>query len=253
MRKSLLRSEKRGKSMASKRVVMIIVEGPTDDEALGLLFTRFFDQNQVYIQIVHGDITSSRHVNAQNIQNKITDFVKENAKKYAFKQSDIQEVIQITDTDGAFIPDSQVVFDNGRKRPFYTTSQILCAHPDRMIQRNHQKSQNLRRLSALTKIWRQIPYHIFYMSSNLDHVLYNKLNSTNEEKEDNAFYFAKKYKERLEDFIIFMTESDFSVCGDYKASWAFIQEGNRSLERHSNLGILLERHHHQTNTAFNSN
>ena len=104
--------------MASKRVVMIIVEGPTDDEALGLLFTRFFDQNQVYIQIVHGDITSSRHVNAQNIQNKITDFVKENAKKYAFKQSDIQEVIQITDTDGAFIPDSQVVFDNGRKRPF---------------------------------------------------------------------------------------------------------------------------------------
>ena len=78
------------------------------------------------------------------------------------------------------------------------------------------------------------------MSSNLDHVLYNKLNCTDDEKEENAYSFAKHYKNRLEDFISFMTASDFAVMTDYNASWEYIKEDHHSLERNSNLGLYLK-------------
>jgi hypothetical protein len=227
--------------MTSKRVVFVIVEGPSDDEALGLLLTRFFDDNQVYVHIVHGDITSDRTVNPQNISKKITEFVRQYAKSAYLLKSDFQEVIQIVDTDGAFIPDSQVVRDDEKKRPYYTTSQILCANPEQIIQRNHQKSQNLRKISTLSKVWKDIHYRVFYMSSNLDHVLHDKLNCSDEEKENDAHYFAKSYRNRLDEFVLFMTDSEFSVCEDYKASWEFIKQGNHSLERYSNLGILFKK------------
>ena len=36
-----------------------------------------------------------------------------------------------------------------------------------------------------------------------------------------------------------MKGSSFSVCDDYRSSWAFIKTGLHSLERHSNFGIEL--------------
>ena len=79
------------------------------------------------------------------------------------------------------------------------------------------------------------------MSCNLDHVLYDKLNSTDEEKEKDAFSFAKEYGQNIPEFVKFISESSFSVGGSYQESWAFIKEGKHSLERHTNLGICIER------------
>ena len=78
------------------------------------------------------------------------------------------------------------------------------------------------------------------MSCNLDHVLYNKLNSTDEEKERDSFQFAKRYKEKTEEFLSFICESDFSVTGDLKASWDFIKLDLHSLERYTNFGICFK-------------
>ena len=49
------------------------------------------------------------------------------------------------------------------------------------------------------------------MSCNLDHVLYNKRNSTDEEKENDAYAFAKQYKGDRDGFVKFISESSFSV------------------------------------------
>ena len=38
---------------------------------------------------------------------------------------------------------------------------------------------------------------------------------------------------------LFMKESSFSVCDDYRRSWAFIKTELHSLERYSNFGIEL--------------
>ena len=38
-----------------------------------------------------------------------------------------------------------------------------------------------------------------------------------------------------------MITSDFSVIGDYAASWKYIKEDYHSLERHTNLGICFDK------------
>ena len=101
--------------------------------------------------------------------------------------------------------------------------------------------QNVERLASLNKVWVSIPYSVYYMSCNLDHVLYGKLNSSDEDKERDAIAFARKYKDDVPGFIDFMTKSEFSVCDGYKESWKYIQEERHSLERHSNLGIAFTR------------
>lgn len=104
--------------------------------------------------------------------------------------------------------------------------------------RNRQKRDNLNRLTSISQVWK-IPYSVFYMSSNLDHALYGKLNSTDDEKEHDAFYFSMKYKNNLPLFIQFISESEFSVCNDYNESWRFIKGALHSLERHTNLGLCF--------------
>lgn len=40
-----MRFERQVRSLSRRKVVMVIVEGPSDDEALELLFNRIYDQN----------------------------------------------------------------------------------------------------------------------------------------------------------------------------------------------------------------
>lgn len=72
-------------------------------------------------------------------------------------------------------------------------------------------------------------------------MLYDKINSTEEEKERDSLCFAKKYGSNIPDFVKFISESSFSVGGSYLDSWYFIKQEKHSLERHTNLGICIER------------
>ena len=71
-------------------------------------------------------------------------------------------------------------------------------------------------------------------------VLHNKINSTDEEKEKDAFIFAKRYESDLAGFVEFISQSDFSVEGNYAETWAFIKEDKHSLERHTNIGLCFK-------------
>ncbi len=85
-----------------------------------------------------------------------------------------------------------------------------------------------------------IPYQVYYMSCNLDHVLYNKQNSSNEEKEHDAIQFVKKYRNDLDGFIAYISKSCFSVQSNYIDSWNYIKQNLHSLERHTNLGLCFD-------------
>ena len=149
-----------------------------------------------------------------------------------------QEIIHITDTDGAYIPDEGVVEDASAEKPEYTLTEIRTANVKGIQHRNAVKSQCLNKLSGAQKIW-GIPYQVYYMSCNLDHVLHDKQNSSDEEKEKDALAFVKQYRQDVGGFIKFMTESDFSVTSNYIASWNYIRQGFHSLERHTNFGLCL--------------
>ena len=125
-------------------------------------------------------------------------------------------------------------------KTIYSLTEIRTDNVNKIIDRNATKRSCINKISSTPKL-HNIPYQAYFMSGNLDHVLYDKLNSTDEEKERDAFCFAKRYGRNIPEFERFISESSFSVGGSYTESWAFIKEKKHSLERHTNLGICIER------------
>ena len=225
--------------MAHRKIMFVIVEGTSDETALGVILNRIYDKASVYIHIFHGDITTKRGVNNQNIISKIGNIVRRYAKETHFKQTDFQEIVHICDMDGAYISDDNIIENTTLDKTKYVLTNIETSNIKKIKIRNQQKRENLNRLCVCANIW-NIPYRIFYMSCNLDHALYNALNITDEEKESLAYQFAKKYKNDIPSFIKYIAHSDFSVQLDYKSSWQFIQQGLNSLQRHTNLGLCFD-------------
>lgn len=224
--------------MPRKKILFVIVEGPSDDAALGVLLSRFFDSNVVHVHVMHCDITAEHGVTPNNIVRNIGDLVKKFAGR-VYKSEDFCQIIHIADMDGAFIPNHAVVEDASAIKPIYSVTEIRTRQKAGIENRNLRKQENLNRLLSTSDIWK-IPYQIYYMSCNLDHALYGKLSSTDEEKESDAYVFAKRYMSDIPGFIQFISASDFSVTNDYQQSWQYIREGLHSLERHTNLGLCFK-------------
>ncbi len=225
--------------MARRKVVLVIVEGASDETALGIALNQVFDKESVHVHIMHGDITTRAGVNSQNIVAKIGDEVKTYATSNHYRSVDFKQIIHIIDTDAAYLADDKVLEDSACEELSYQDDGIHASDANKVIFRNKQKTDNLYRLRGCGNIW-GVPYRVYYMSCNLDHVLYDKRNSTDEEKENDAYAFAKKYKNNVDAFMNFMCESSFSVNGDFKDSWEFIEKDMHSIERYTNLPICLK-------------
>ena len=226
------------KHLARRKIVLVIVEGASDETALGVILRQLFDRDTVYIHIMHGDITTRRGVNSQNLIAKMGNDVTAFAKSRHYSARDFKQIIHIVDTDGSYIPDEKILEEKDCKEVFYEADGIHTADVEGIIARNRQKRENIMRLKNNGKIW-NIPYRVYYMSCNLDHVLYNKRNSTDEEKENDAYAFAKKYKRDVNGFVEFICNSDFSINGDFKASWDYIEKDMNSISRYSNFSICV--------------
>lgn len=225
----------------NRKIAFVIVEGPSDKEALHVMFERAFNRNGAdsYVYVVHGDITSRRGITPANVRKEIASMVKSYAARNGLRQSDFEKVIHLMDTDGAFVDSSRVIEAAGLDRAQYYDSEIRCRKPEDIVTRNAQKAAVMRQLAATSSVWRSIPYEPYYMSCNLDHVLYDKQNLSDDEKEDEAVLFSRKYHDDVSGFIQFICHSPFSVMGTRRETWRFIEVDDNSLKRHSNLGNLF--------------
>ena len=225
--------------MARKKIVLVIVEGPSDEVALGMALSQVYDKDFIYVHIMHGDITARRGVSSKNIVAKLGNEVTAYAKSQHYKASDFKQIIHIVDTDGAYIPDDNIMEKENYLDIRYENDGIYTNNKASVMTRNQQKRDNLYRLRSCGIIW-TIPYSLYYMSCNLDHVLYDKKNSTDKDKENDAYVFAKEYKGKVESFKEFICKSPFSVTGDYKGSWDYIEKDLNSVNRYTNLCICIE-------------
>lgn len=226
--------------MAKKKVMLFIVEGPTDETSLSTVLNRIFSSSTVKFQVVHGDVLTRDFTSSDKIVAAVWDQVKAFMGEI-YKKSDICRIVHLTDMDGVFVPDDAVVEDNAMAAgapPLYTETQIQTPNRVGILNRNKRKRKNVDRLSACPRI-AGIPYSMYYFSLNLDHVLHGKTNISAWEKVQCAEEFDLKYGDDPDGFSLFMRGSSFSVCDDYCSSWAFIKTGLHSLERHSNFGIEL--------------
>lgn len=225
----------------TKKVILFIVEGITDQTALGNVLTSLLNSDTVRFAMTDGDITTNKDVNPGNVVNRVNAIVKNALQKYAFKPSDLSSIVHLIDTDGAFIPDAAVVENPDAPRIEYTEDTIQTPHLDSILKRNAQKKGLVGILRGKSEISKK-PYRMFYFSRNMEHALHDESREqTSDEKMALAEQFDDSYADRPQDFVEYLRSGGFAAPGDYDGSWKFINEGTHSLERWSNFHVFFEK------------
>ena len=219
-------------------MIAFVVEGPSEEAALGTVMSEYFSGSEVKFTVVHGDITLKDYVSMDGILKKIKEQIDSVKKKYIYETEDFIKIIHLTDTDGVFIEDRDI-FPGSQDTIEYFTDHIETPHIESTSKRNHRKADILLKLRRTGKI-NGIPYKIYFNSCNLEHVLYNTLEDfTDEDKQRMSDDFAEKYEGNIDKFIEFVSCSDFTVPGTYQKTWDFIEKSRNSLKRFSNMSLLF--------------
>ena len=227
-----------------KKVILLIVEGGTEAESFQDFINDIERDRAVIFHLIRGDIATREGINDQNcisyINNELKDFEKTNTDKIKLK--DIIEIVHLVDLDGTYIEEDDIIEDKDIKKITYRLDKIITKNKFETIKRFKTKSSVLNKL-AKTSLIKNITYSIYYSSRNLEHVLHDKIESnlTNREKIKMAYKFRKKFNGDVDEFIKFMSESEFAVEGTHSETWSYIRVGNRSLKRYSNFHLYIKR------------
>lgn len=85
------------------------------------------------------------------------------------------------------------------------------------------------------------PYRVFFMSRNLEHALFGiSVDADDDMKERLSRAFAEECRKNPRRFEGLLRNPEVCVPGTYEETWGYIQEGVHSLERGTNLGLLLD-------------
>lgn len=224
--------------MSEKKVIVVIVEGPSEEAALGSIFKEYFSSETVQFVVVHGDITTKDYVSVENILLKINELIDSVKQKYGYNNEDFIKIIHIADTDGVFC--ENVITEADVEGVQYYADHIETKYPDYLKKKHSLKAKILSKLYASGKI-NGVSYKIYFNSCNLEHVLFGELKDyTDEEKEEMADDFAEKYEGKVKEFIEFISSEDLIVAGTFKQTWRYIEKDKHSLERHSNMNLIFK-------------
>ena len=223
----------------AKKVILFLVEGASDLTSLEFIDNINTDET-IKFQITSGDITSKLNITPQNCREEINKILLSFLERSKLRKTDIIKIIHILDVDGVYIPEINIIEDKNIKKFLYTINGIVAPSKENVQKRNESKKQIVEKLLVTSKI-NSIPYEMYYMSCNLEHVLHDKLEDISEdEKKDLANKFADRFYEKEIEFIDFINNKDFKVLGDYKATWDFIKKDLNSVNRYSNFWLFFE-------------
>ncbi len=226
--------------MTEKKVIAFIVEGASDEAALGTIMKEYFSDNEVQFAVIRGDITTRDYVSMDTILCKINEQIEELKKRYRYQTEHFIKIIHLTDADGVYVDKDCVKYAEVEGIQYYTNRMETAKVRD-TIARNERKADVLFKLRRTGKV-QGIPYKIYYNSCNLEHVLYNELKDfTDDEKQDMSDDFAEKYEGRAEEFVTFISDEEIAVPGTYQKTWDFLEKDKNSLNRHSNMHLMFER------------
>lgn len=225
--------------MSEKKVVVFIVEGPSDEAALGSIMKEYFSCSEVQFVVVHGDITLKDYVSNDNILKKINEQIEGVKRKYRYEHQDFIKIIHITDADGVYTPETAVKETDVEEVRYYE-DHIEAKNTHVIKERNNRKASILYKLRKTGKI-NGIPYRIYFNSCNLEHVLYGELREySDEEKQILSDDFAEKYEGRIDEFIHFISAAAGTVPDTYQKSWDYIEKDRNSLKRHTNMHLIFK-------------
>ena len=222
-----------------KKVVIFIVEGQTDKRTLEKIFKKIYRNKNIHYEVTDGDITTNDKININNVDDEIFNLINAYLKDQKLKVSDVWQIVHIFDMDGAYIPDDNII-EGSSSKFVYSTTNISCNNIEKVKERNSKKRTIMDYLLKVSTI-RNIPYKCYYLSSNLEHALYDKLNLSEEEKRDYADDFYDMFLDKEILFVEFLNKVVVNGVPDsFPSSWRYIKEELHSLERHTNLNLYFK-------------
>lgn len=231
----------------SRKVILIIVEGHTEEEVFYDFLQNKFANEEIRIDVQKGDILSDW--NNHNINKKVGKIIKLYVTKYRLLPQDLLAILHFTDTDGCFIPKENVVISPEQtENLMYSSEAIFVVDKDKkqkIEDRNKFKAVNVRNLAsndAFSINRTKIPYSLFYFSTNLDHLLWNERNEFRDEKVERAEHFIENLNIPLEQFLwqFAKIETNFSYKEKLTLSWEHVMERFNSLQRCTNVPLMFE-------------
>jgi len=231
----------------ARSVVIFIVEGKSDENALRNWLEEMSDTLQIEFRVVGTDPFSDPENERKNSETVIKEIVKKELTRGHFFEKDLAMIVQITDTDGVYVYESAVIVsEESIEKMYYTPDNIVVKSEDekRYIarKRNNNKRNRLDQLCKTKQIKYKtgaIHYRILYFSRNLEHITHGNPDISSDDKEEVADEFSDRFQSASE-FKEFFKNSDFAVDGSYEDTWKFIQKDARSLKRHSNFHLIFD-------------
>ena len=225
-------------------VVIFIVEGKSDENALYPRLRGICKNLKIYPIVVRGDLFI--HKDYERIQNPkilIDTILKERVfKDNIIRKKDVSCVIHVTDTDGSFINDYEILINKDQpESTTYTLDNIVVNSDEQKInifKRDERRSKFINILSSQEKV-SNLNYRILYFSRNMDHVITGNPDVPKDEKEAKADAFSVSFT-KDSDFMLFFEDDSFNLNENYKASWDFIRRNQNSLKRYTNFGLVFE-------------
>ncbi|MEK5233583.1 hypothetical protein MHB42_17915 [Lysinibacillus sp. FSL K6-0232] len=235
----------------TKKVLLIIVEGQTEQVILEDYLDAHFANSTIRFDVQREDMLTKwdKHKRVPNIKNSVVQAIQSYLEKYKFLAKDLTAVVHITDADGCFIAPEYVKVDESIKQNlFYTEDAILvksAKRKEQIEQRNEMKAKNAKILIAHDhfSIQRlQVPYQLFYFSTNLEHVLWDERNEIATEKIQKADAFIENLSGTIEDYLKAYVPVDAMLPYKEKMrkSWGHLMEGCHSLQRGTNVPLLFD-------------
>lgn len=222
-----------------KKLILFIVEGITDKTSLSRVLHKYLQGNsEVRFEITHGDITSNRSNTPANILGVIGNIVNKFRKIYGLKKTDFYEVVQLVDTDGAFVDSSNIKSNANTQKLLYLEDCIQTKNIENIKQRNLKKSSILNRLVDTQAVCSTIPYSVYFFSCNLEHVFHNEANMPDKLKSEQAYAVSDKYSNPRQ-FISFIEKYKCDCADSYLDTWEFIKLDTNSLKRYTNFNLYF--------------
>lgn len=225
----------------TRKLVLLICEGQTDENALYYIMKAFFNHNEIKFHIAHGDPILTHDREKGSVMDDVRDIVRMEMKRYALKKGDMLAVFQITDTDGVFIDDGLILENRDAQRIEYLEDHIETAYVSSIKARNRKKRKNMNILSDERMINDETPYRLYYMSHNLEHALYGEAGNMNDSRKTGlADSFSSRFKKDWQSFLAYIEKECSPLGSNFQQSWDEIRKDTKSLERHTNINLLFK-------------
>ena len=224
--------------MISNKKILIYVEGPSDMITIKALMDSLASEYEENIIVLKGDIFANWDIKdvKQHLEDKVQAFCSSNGLSI---EKDIERIIQITDSDGCFIADDNVILDHASDGFSYEDDGIHSRNVDSVLLRNHRKSRNITKIFDCGNLC-GVPFHLYYMSCNIDHVFHGERNMVSSNKIGASKRLSKRMRMNPNEYRNLLNSSEIKLGTDYISSWKELMEGNESLNRHTNISYFFE-------------